>query len=149
MTHRQAKMIGRAALTLSVLVAILVACGGPTTAAPTVPSVATSSPSAGTTPSATVFVFKVPDDIPILPDAVELRGTQSQGEYFSEMTIPDAVAYYQQEFVAQGWEALGQANIFGNVGGVTYGKDQKRATVHFQFNELSKRLLVSLNWSGY
>ena len=131
-------------LTLTLLPA---ACGGGTAPTSTVPAVNVSPATA--IPSPTPFIVKIPDDIPLLPDAAELRGTQTQAEYASEYSVADAIAFYTPELEGLGWKTLGQPNVFGNVAGLTYGKAGKYLTVHLQYNELSNRLKVTLSWSGY
>ena len=138
----------RAALCIFLILTLLpAACGGGAAPAATLPSVDVSPATA--VPSPTPFIVNVPDDIPLLPDATGLRGTQSQAEYASEYTVADAIAFYTPELEGLGWKTLGQPNVFGNVAGLTYGKDGKYLTVQLQYNELSLSLKVTLSWSGY
>ena len=88
-----------------------------------------------------------PDDVPIMPDAYELRVVDALNlTYKVDATIEDVVAFYQTELPNNGWDQINNPDsVVGSMAQMARSKTNgDRITFSFQYNQIGEFTLLRI-----
>ncbi len=85
-----------------------------------------------------------PRDVPILPDASELMVAQGFIAYKSATPFQNAVNFYKEQMIANGWKAAEGSMEMGNMAVLNYSKEGRTASVSIQAEEKGVTVMITI-----
>lgn len=123
-----------------VLVLTLSACAQTGTPQPTAPAQQGVPPTAAPTATA----VPVPQNIPIMPGATELRVTESDISFFVKADLNKVIEFYSKEMLAKGWREQEKPSALGNFGRMYFATENQQVSFFLTYSEPLNQVQVRM-----
>jgi hypothetical protein len=82
--------------------------------------------------------------LPILPDATEKSTMGDLVMYKTATKLADALAFYQKEMVAAGWQQKGEPTSMEGFGSIEFTKDKQTATINLSADGEATQVMINV-----
>jgi hypothetical protein len=124
-----------------VLMVVLSACAS-TGAQP--PATITASQTVQLTAVPTATPVPVPSNIPIMPNATDLRVTESDIAFFVKSDLNKVIEFYSKEMPARGWREQEKPSALGNFGRMYFATENQQVSFFLTYSEPLNQVQVRM-----